>query len=58
VSLLTEWNEYFLDELEGFDGKRSTAYKKDDLVDCVSACQQKLATNKELPNFNGALLRL
>ena len=25
-----EWNEYFLDELEGFDGKRSTAYKKDD----------------------------
>ena len=25
-----EWNEYFLDELEGFYGKRSTAYKKDD----------------------------
>ena len=53
-----DWNDWLLDEMEAFTGKRSTAYLKDDGVDCVSACQQKLATNKELPNFNGALLRL
>ena len=51
-------NDMLFDELESFTGGRSTAYLKDDLVDNVSDGFAKLATNKELPNFNGALLRL
>ena len=53
-----EWNEMFFNELESYTGGRSTAYLKDDILDTISDGFAKLATNKELPNFNGALLRL
>ena len=53
-----DWNDMLLDEMESFTGKRSTAYIKDDLVDCVSDGFSKLATSKELPSFDATLLRM
>lgn len=53
-----EWNDAFFDELESFNGERSTSYRKDDQVDAVADAFSKVATNKELPNFNANLLRI
>lgn len=43
-----EWNDYYFSELEAFDGKRSTASRKDDLVDGTSLAYNVLATTKEI----------
>ena len=53
-----EWNDYYFAELEAFDGKRSTATKKDDLVDSTSLAYNVLATSRELPQINASRLRM
>lgn len=53
-----EWNDAFFEELEAFNGERSTSYRKDDQVDAVADAFSKIATNKELPSFNANLLRI
>ena len=53
-----EWNAMLLDEMESFTGERSTAKIKDDLVDNVSDCFSKLATNKELPMLSVSAIRM
>lgn len=51
-----EWNDMYFSELESFDGVSRT--RKDDLVDATSDAFNELATTKELPKFDGRLLRL
>ena len=52
------WNEYTFAELEGFDGKRSTSHRKDDIVDNMSFGFNILSTSKELPQINASRLRM
>ena len=51
-----EWNEKFLTELELFTGTRSKNH--DDIVDATADAFNLIATTKELPNVNAALLRM
>lgn len=44
-----KWNDELFYELEAFDGTRKNVH--DDIVDCVSDAFNKLAQNKELPQF-------
>ena len=48
-------NDFFYNELESFDGTRSTATKKDDLVDCCSLGYLFLAQRVNLPSFLSGL---
>ena len=48
---ITNNNDFFHNELESFDGTRSTASKKDDLVDCCSLAYLFLAQRVNIPNF-------
>ncbi|MCY1429228.1 hypothetical protein D9M71_451370 [compost metagenome] len=48
-------NDFFHNELESFDGTRSTATKKDDLVDCCSLAFLFLAQRIQIPSFLGGL---
>ena len=43
-----DWNKIFFAELEKFDGKRSTATRKDDIADSLSLAFNIIATSKEL----------
>lgn len=51
-----EWNEKFLTELELFTGTRSKNH--DDIVDATADAFNLIATTKELPKVNAALLRM
>lgn len=51
-----EWNDMYFSELEAFDGV--TKSRHDDMVDATSDAFNTLATTKELPKFDGKLLRL
>ena len=51
-----EWNEKFLTELELFTGTRSKNH--DDIVDATADAFNLIATTKELPQVNAALLRM
>lgn len=53
-----EWNGYFFGELESFNGKRSTATRKDDICDGISLAFNVLATSKELPKLDASRLRM
>lgn len=48
-------NDFFHNELENFDGSRSTATRKDDLVDCCSLAFMTLAQRINIPNFLSGL---
>lgn len=48
---ITNNNDFFHNELENFDGTRSTATRKDDLVDCCSLAYLFLAQKINIPNF-------
>lgn len=48
-------NGFFHKELESYDGGRSTATKKDDLVDCASLAFNYLAQKMNIPNFLSGL---
>lgn len=52
---ITNNNDFFHNELESFDGTRSTASKKDDLVDCCSLAYLFLAQRVNIPNFLSGL---
>lgn len=51
-----DWNDWYFSELEAFDGVSRS--KHDDCVDSTSDAFNELATVKELPKFNGNLLRI
>ena len=53
-----EWNDKFFNELESFDRKRSTATKKDDIVDSCSLAFNVIATSKELPKISASKLKM
>lgn len=53
-----EWNDYYFSELEAFENKRSTATRKDDLVDATSLAYNVLATSKTLPKIDASRLRM
>ena len=53
-----DWNSYTFNELESFDGKRSTSAKKDDICDAIASAFNILATKKELPKLNARKLRM
>ena len=50
-----EWNDGFFSELEAFDGTRRRGH--DDQVDALSDAFNKLAQNKEMPQFKLEILR-
>lgn len=52
------WNSMYFNELESFDGKRSTSTKKDDMCDATANGFSILSTNKELPKINAKKLRM
>lgn len=52
---ITNNNDFFHNELESFDGTRSTSSKKDDLVDCCSLAYLFLAQRVNIPNFLSGL---
>ena len=52
------WNEYTFAELEGFDGKRSTSHRKDDIVDNMSFGFNILSTSRELSKLQASRLKM
>lgn len=52
----SEWNpddlKLYLDELESFDGERSTSTKKDDWVDATASAFNTLAKERVIPTFS------
>lgn len=46
------WNEWFLDELEAFDGVSRNTGQHDDSVDCLSDCIIQLSRSATLPSFS------
>jgi predicted phage terminase large subunit-like protein len=51
-----DWNDMYFSEMEAFDGVSKSRH--DDMVDATSDAFNELATTKELPKFDGKLLRL
>ena len=51
-----EWNNEFFGELEAFTGSRSKVH--DDIVDACSDAYNLIATSKELPRMDAALLKM
>lgn len=59
VSVLKgDWNSMLFNELESFDGKRSSSAKKDDMCDSTASGFNVLATKRELPKFNAKKLKM
>lgn len=60
VSVLEDrdWNKIFFAELEKFDGKRSTATRKDDIADSLSLAFNIIATSKELKPLDPNKLKM